>query len=121
MNTQEYEDQQEIFYAILTGYVKHKIGGEVEWEVWQEKAGEILKENWLRILATYTLMLKWCGLSKVFTLDVVLQGDDANHYASYAYAKFLAPNAEPNEMYDRCEQLMSKLVLNAATGSAEEN
>jgi hypothetical protein len=121
---EEHEDQKEIFYAILAGYVKHKLGGgEIAFGLWQEAGSEIVRENWLQILSIYAVMLKCCGLSMVFTPNTVLQGDDAKHFTSFCYAKFLASNAvdASNEMYVQCAKLVSKLLTEGYTKWGEEN
>ena len=116
------EQQKEIFYAILTGYVKYKLGGgEITFELWQEKGSEILKENWLHILSIYTVLIRCCGLTMVFAPDDMLQGDDAKHYTSYGYATFLASDAQPNEMYTKCEEMMIKIITEGSTKQAGEN
>jgi hypothetical protein len=109
---EEHEDQKEIFYAILAGYVKHKLGGgEIAFGLWQEAGSEIVKENWLQILSIYAVMLKCCGLSM------------AKHFISFCYAKFLASNAvdASNEMYVQCGKLVSKLLTEGSTKWGEEN
>ena len=117
------DEQKEIFYAILTGYVKHKLGGgEITFELWQEKGSEMLKENWLHILSIYTVILRICGLTAVFVPDNVLQGDDAKHMTSYGYATFLASDAQqPNELYTKCEEMMVQIISRGFTKQAEEN
>jgi hypothetical protein len=106
-------EQEEIFYAILTGYVKQKLGGgEITFELWQEKSGAILEENWLLIKSIYTVSLKMCGLTMVFTPDTMLQGDDAKHMTSYGYSTFLGSDAkQPDELYTNCEKMMRQIIL----------
>ena len=115
---EEYEGQKEIFHAILAGYVKHKIGGgERAFELWQDAGSEIVKENWLHILSIYTVLLRCCRLPMVYTLDTVLQGDDAKYFTSFCYSKFLANNAieASNGLYVECAKLVSKLLTEDST------
>jgi hypothetical protein len=116
------DEQKEIFYAILTGYVKQKLGGgEITFDLWQEKSGAMLEENWLHILSIYTIVLRICGLTMVFVPDNVLQGDDAKHMTTYGYATFLASDArQPDELYTKCEE-MSLIISRGFTKQAEEN
>jgi hypothetical protein len=122
-------EQEEIFYAILTGYVKQKLGcGVITFELWQEKSGAILEENWLLIISIYSVSLKMCGLTMVFTPNTVLQGDDAKHMTSYGYSTFLGSDAKhPNELYTNCEKMMRQIILRneqyeqAKNKQAEEN
>jgi hypothetical protein len=111
--TQIRDEQEEIFYAILTGYVKQKLGGgEITFELWQEKGGAILEENWLLIISIYSVSLKMCGLTMVFTPNTVLQGDDAKHMTSYGYSTFLGSDAkQSNELYTNCEKMMRQIIL----------
>jgi hypothetical protein len=117
------DEQKEIFYAILTGYVKQKLGGgEITFELWQEKSGAILEENWLHILSIYTIVLRICGLTMVFVPDIMLQGDDAKHMTTYGYATFLASDVlQPNELYTKSEEMMSLIISGGFTKQAEEN
>jgi hypothetical protein len=120
--TSVHDEQREIFYAILTGYVKQKLGGgEITFELWHEKSGAILEENWLHILSIYTISLRICGLTMVFEPNIMLQGDDAKHMACYGYATFLASDAQPNELYTKAEEMMSLIILNGFTKQAKEN
>jgi hypothetical protein len=59
-------------------------------------------------------MLKCCNAEMLFFIDPVLQGDDAKHYLSYVYSRYLAPEVigKPNELYERCVQFMATLVQN---------
>lgn len=118
----EKEEQKEIFYAILAAYVKNKlVEKEPSYQIWSEKGALIVTRDWLHIISIYAVMLKCCGLSMVFVIDPVLQGDDAKHSLSYAYSRFLAPEKEPNEMYERCVSMMATLLQNASTSPAKES
>ena len=114
----EKEKQKEIFYALLAVYVKNKVGEEEpSYQIWLEKGSLLVTRDWLQIISVYAVMLKCCGLSMLFFVDPVLQGDDAKHYLSYVYSRFLAPEVigKPNEMYERCVWVMPMLLENVST------
>ena len=127
MSEQDHEDQKEIFHAVLAGYVKHKLGmmdGKIAFGLWLEAGSEIVIENWVQILSIYAVMLKCCGLSMVFTPDTVLQGDDARHFTSYCYEKFLASDsvdASSELLRVQCAQLVSKILTEGSTKWGVEN
>jgi hypothetical protein len=83
-----------------------------------EKGAMIVTRDWLYILDIYGVMTQCCGLSGLFVHDSVLQGDDAKHYLSYAYSRFLDPEVKPNEMYERCVLVMAKLMQNVLEESS---
>ena len=119
----EKEEQKEIFYAIMSAYVKNKlVEEEPSYQIWSEKGALIVTRDWLHIISVYAVMLKCCALSMLFFVDPVLQGDDAKHYLSYAYSRFLAPEVigKPNEMYERCVSVMATLLRNASTNPESE-
>jgi hypothetical protein len=124
----EKDKQFEIFYCIFTAYVKQKLaindlklGFDEEdleerfWTAWLEKGAVIVNRDWLTIISVYAAMLKCCGESMRMYVDPVLQGDDAKHYLSYAYSRFLAPEAVPNEMYINCVSVMATLMEDVST------
>jgi hypothetical protein len=120
MAAAEKEKQSEIFYCIMAAYVKNKLveedlKEEDFWKIWLEKGAMIVTRDWLDIINVYAAMLKCCGLSMHIFVDPVLQGDDARHYLSYAYSKFLDPEAKPNEMYIRCVSVMATLLQDVST------
>jgi hypothetical protein len=120
MAAAEKEKQSEIFYCIMAAYVKNKLveedlKEEDFWKIWLEKGAMIVTRDWLDIINVYAAMLKCCGLSMHIFVDPVLRGDDAKHYLSYAYSRFLAPEVKPNEMYERCVSVMATLLQNVST------
>ena len=120
MAAAEKEKQIEIFYCIMAAYVKNKLveedlKEEDFWKVWLEKGEMIVTRDWLTIISVYAAMLKCCGLSMLWFVDPVLQGDDARHYLSYAYSRFLDPEVMPNEMYIRCVSVMATLMEDVST------
>jgi hypothetical protein len=119
MAAAEKEEQREIFYCIMAAYVKNKLVEEdLEedfWKIWLGKGAMIVTRDWLDIINVYAAMLKCCGLSMHIFVDPVLRGDDAKHYLSYAYSRFLAPEVKPNEMYERCVSVMATLLQNVST------
>ena len=125
----EEEEQKEIFYAVFTAYVKNKLVVkkepsyfQEEFQVWLEEGASIVTRDWLHIISIYAVMLKTCGLSMMFVLDPLLQGDDAKHHLSYGYSRFLSPEAsKPDEMYEKCVSMLGELLLNASTNPAAES
>jgi hypothetical protein len=120
--------QFEIFYCIFTAYVKQKIAindlllgfdgedlEEMYWTAWLERGAVIVTRDWLTIINVYAAMLKCCGVSMQMYIDPVLQGDDAKHYLNYAYNRFLAPKAIPNELYISCVSVIETLVQDVST------
>ena len=122
MAAAEKEQQRDFFYCVMAAYVKNKLEDFWEeedfWEIWLEKGAMIVTRDWLYILDIYGVMTQCCGLSGLFVHDSVLQGDDAKHYLSYAYSRFLDPEVKPNEMYERCVLVMAKLMQNVLEESS---
>jgi hypothetical protein len=113
-NAGKKKEQAEIFYAVMCAYVQHKLVKKTGvWEkivtgVWEQ----IVIRDWSHIISVYAAMLKCCNDEMLFFIDPVLQGDDAKHYLSYVYSRYLDPEVigKPNELYERCVLVMATLV-----------